>query len=287
MRTINVEKKFDNKKITFLLTSTFPSLSLNTVHKYLRKKDIRINNVRISTDTVVHTGDIVQVYIVDDVLFPKFNLEIISEDDNILVINKPSGIEVTGKDSLTCKVHEIYRDAVFKPMPCHRLDRNTSGLVLFAKNEASLEFLLDKFKNHEVEKHYLALVYGIPKVSYCRMEAFLFKDAKKSLVFISDSPKPGYQKIITFFTVLNSFENNTSLLDVQIETGKTHQIRAHLAHIGLPIVGDGKYGNYDVNKMFKASSQKLHSYMLKFNFSSDGSCFDYLNGKCFLNFTEF
>lgn len=271
MKKIIVDKKYNNKKLSVFLLSYYPKLSINTVFKALRKKDIKVNDVRINKDIVVHTNDNILLYISDELLEPSFNLKIVFEDDNILVIDKPNNIEVTGEHSLTTEVHKIFSSCTFKPMPCHRLDRNTTGLVLFAKNEASLNILLEKFKKHEIEKHYLALVYGIPSVTSARLIAYLFKDSKKSLVYISDSPKQGYSKIITSYNVIKSFNNNTSLLDVQIETGKTHQIRAHLAHIGFPIIGDGKYGNFEINKKFGCKSQKLHSYILKFNFASNNS----------------
>lgn len=281
MKKLVVNKKYDNKKLDKFLKDNISTLSNNLFYKTLRKKDIKINGKRVSENVTVFENDEILVYIPDYLLENKLNLDIIYEDNNILLINKPSNIKVTGQDSLTEVVHKLYSSCEFKPMPCHRLDRNTSGLILFAKNTQALEILLDKFKHHEIEKHYLALVYGIPQKKNERLISYLFKDSSKSFVYISDVPKKGYQKIITSYSLIESFDNNTSLLDIEIETGRTHQIRAHLAHIGLPIIGDGKYGINEINKKFKVKAQKLVSYKLIFRFEHDSKILEYLNRKSF------
>ena len=281
MKKLIVPNKYDGKKLSKFILDRFPHLSTNMLYKALRQKDIKINGTRINKDCTIYVGNEILVYIADNFLCPSINLDIVFEDENILIINKPSNIEVTGNDSLTTNVHNQYSNSDFLPMPCHRLDRNTTGLFLFAKNEDSLNILLDKFKNHEIRKKYLALVYGIPKVKKARLEAYLFKDNKKSIVYISDNFKTGYSKIITSYSVIKEYDNNSSLLEVEIETGKTHQIRAHLAHIGYPIIGDGKYGINSVNKDFGFKFQQLKAYELTFNFQTDAKCLNYLNEKTF------
>ena len=246
----------------------------------MRKRDVRVNDTKVSDNVILHSGDVIKVFIPDEQLFSKVELDIniVYEDDNIVVVNKPAEIEVVGENSLTTELCKYYNSTSI--FPCHRLDRNTTGLVLLAKNEKALNILLDKFKNREIEKHYRALVYGIPCKKEDTLTAYLFKDAKKSLVYISDIPKKGYEKIITSYKVISSnSKNNTSFLDVNLHTGKTHQIRAHLAHIGYPIVGDGKYGNREINKKFKYKYQQLCSYSLKFCFKTDAGILNYLNNK--------
>ena len=278
MEKIIVNKKYDGKKLNKIILDEIPNISYNTFNKLLRKKDIKVNKKRINKDIIVYENDLIEVY---NMLNEerRISLDIIYEDENILIVNKGKNLEVTGENSLTEMVHKYYKEKNIKPMPCHRIDRNTSGLVVFANNSEALEILLQKFKNHVIEKHYLALVYGIPKEKEKRLEAYLFKDNKKSQVYISNEYKKGYQKIVTIYKVLKENSDNTSLLDVQIETGKTHQIRAHLAFIGYPIIGDGKYGRNEINKKFHKKYQCLQSYSLKFNFSTPSGILDYLNGQ--------
>lgn len=278
MQKIIVPEKFNNKKVSDLLFYHFNGLTRNTLYKALRKKDIRVNDIKISADTPVKAGDIITVYITNDLLFKKIKIPKIYEDENILIINKPAGMEVAGENSVTSILEKEYPFIA----PCHRLDRNTTGLTLFAKNEAVLQILLSKFKNKEIEKHYLAKVYGIPTKNTETLYAYLFKDNKKSMVYISDAPKKGYVKIETSYTVLEkNAKENYSLLDIELHTGKTHQIRAHLAHIGYPIIGDGKYGINEINKKFGCKTQQLCSYKLAFRFKTDAGKLNYLSEKEF------
>ena len=281
MRTLIVSKKYDSKKLANFILDSFPELSINVFNKALRRKDIRINGIRVKENVVLSENDEISIYISDEFLFKKINLEIVFEDDNVLIVNKPIGIEVVSNDSGK-SITSILKEKYDFIEPCHRLDRNTLGLILFAKNKASLEILLDKFKNKEIKKYYKCTVYGIPKQQSATLVSYLFKDSKKSMVYISDMPKTGYQKIITSYSVVETYDNGTSLLEVEIETGKTHQIRAHLAHIGHPIIGDGKYGINSINKQFGFKYQQLHSYKLVFDFTSDSGILNYLNGKCFI-----
>ena len=268
MKNLIVTDKYNNKKLINFLLDNFDGLTTSMFYKTLRKKDIKINDKRISENCLLRTGDDVKIYVADDFLYKKLDIPIVYQDNNIVIFNKPQSIEVTGKNSLTDYAKKLFsNDANTFIEPCHRLDRNTSGLVLFARNKSSLDELL--------------LAYGIPKMKSQKLEAFLFKDAKKSQVYISDIPQKGYQKIITSYILIKSNkEKNISLLDIHLETGKTHQIRAHLSHIGLPILGDGKYGNNKINKTYNFSKQQLASYSLSFNFPSSNDL-SYLNKKIF------
>ena len=278
MKELVVENKYNCKKLVPFLLDNFDGLCTNTIYKALRKKDIRINDIKVNSNVFLQTGDSVKIFISDEFLFKQnhCNFNKVYEDDNILIIDKPAEIEVTGSNSITSILKKQY--AYIEP--CHRLDRNTTGLLIFAKNKDALDILLQKFKNREIEKHYKAMVYGIPNIKSQTLEAYLFKDNKKALVYISDTPQKGYVKIVTSYKVLEkNIEKNYCILDIQLHTGKTHQIRAHLAHIGYPIIGDGKYGINKINKQFGYKTQQLCSSYIKFNFKTDAKILNYLRNK--------
>ena len=278
MKELVVENKYNCKKLVPFLLDNFDGLCTNTIYKALRKKDIRINDIKVNSNVFLQTGDSVKIFISDEFLFKQnhCNFNKVYEDDNILIIDKPAEIEVTGSDSITSILKRQY--AYIEP--CHRLDRNTTGLLIFAKNKDALDILLQKFKNREIEKHYKAMVYGIPNIKSQTLEAYLFKDNKKALVYISDTPQKGYVKIVTSYKVLEkNIEKNYCIFDIQLHTGKPHQIRAQLAHIGYPIIGDGKYGINKINKQFGYKTQQLCSSYIKFNFKTDAKILNYLSNK--------
>ena len=241
MKKLKVKFEDDGKKLSTYLTSIYPKLNINAIYKALRKKDIKVNGKRINENIIVSYDDELEVYIADNILEGISNVEIpkLYEDDNIVIFNKPINFEVEGKNSLTELMEKQYKFIE----PCHRIDRNTIGLVIFAKNQESLDIMFDKFK-----------------------------------IYISDTPKKGAVKITTSYKLIDSNkEKNLSILDVTLHTGRTHQIRAHLAHASLPIIGDGKYGSYELNKRFKQSTQCLCSYSITFKPSQEPNKLSYLD----------
>lgn len=288
MQKLIVPENYNSKKLDRFILDTFPALSRNILFKAFRQKDIRVNGKRISENTVIKAGDVIEAFIDDKLLkeqspSKKPELDIVYEDSNLLIINKQPGLEAESKteNSLIrlAKEYLLTNGKGSEPALCHRLDRNTSGLVIIAKNNEALEIMLLKIKEREVKKFYQCIVVGCPSPKQAELRHYLFKDSKKSQVYIYDTKKPGCVEITTRYKVIEA-GGETSRLEVELVTGKTHQIRAHLAHIGHPIVGDGKYGINEINKRYKAKHQMLWAYKLVFDFKEAG-ILDYLKGKEF------
>ncbi len=266
VKNFNCEKQ--TKLIRFLCDENLP---YNLVCKLVRDKDIKVNNKRVGKDILLIEGDKITVYLKEEQ-----KVEIVFEDENVLVAFKPRSIETISEvsDDFLSMLKSQTNINLFA---VHRLDRNTEGLIVFAKNENAKKSLDYAFKNRTLEKYYLALTYGTFILKEKTLEAYLKKDEKKSLVQISDKNLDGYEKIITKYKVLKEIDN-LSLIQVELVTGKTHQIRAHLSHIGHFVIGDEKYGDSKINKQYKKHYQCLCAYKLIFHFASN-DYLSYLNGK--------
>lgn len=303
MQSVKVNDSNSNIKIEKYLQSMYPGLSYGTLQKAFRKKDVKANGVRVDKEYIVKAGDVLDIYIADEFLDNrpacgnrnKKAFSVVYEDENILIVNKNQGIPVhpdrdQPHNTLIDLVREYLREkndspassSIFQPSLCHRLDRNTGGLVIIAKNQASLGTILEKIEGREIRKYYQCLVNGKMEKSGAQLKAYLWKDAGKSRVFVSGGKKPGSLEIITGYKVIEYLPaKDISLLEVELVTGRTHQIRAHLAYIGHPVIGDGKYGINAVNRSFGIKQQALWAYKLKFNFKKRACMLDYLNGKEF------
>ncbi len=265
MITLTADK---NVKISKLLKSMNADISYSNFNKLLRNKDIKVNGKRVSKDIQVCIGDLIEIYYV----LQDKPLNVVYKDDNVLVVVKPKGIE--SKDFYQL-VQKQYEGALF----CHRLDRNTDGVMLFALNEIAESEILTGFKEHKFTKKYHATVIGVPKRKSAILKAYLVKNSERSEVKIFNEQVKSSVPIKTGYKVVKE-NGDTSLLEVTLYTGKTHQIRAHLAHIGHAIVGDGKYGDNNFNKQKRVKSQMLSAYSLTLSFNNV-SPLSYLNGKTF------
>lgn len=262
-------------KLSKLALTHLTDISYSALRSALRKKDVKINGVRTDKDVLLNVGDKVEIYYkpIDDKGY-----SVVFADENVLVVNKKSGY---ASETIYNTIVKEQKNAFF----IHRLDRNTSGLMIFALNEIAEKELLYGFKNREFDKVYKARVKGVPKQQKAVLTAYLFKDQKNSLVTITDNKVVGSSLIKTGYEVISSTTEFSDLL-VTLYTGKTHQIRAHLAHIGHPILGDGKYGDFSLNNKLKLKRQMLTAIRLTLKFDKESFLY-YLNDKTFTIDSEF
>ena len=248
-------------KLSSFLAIRLSNISVSVLKSALKNKDIKVDGVRVKNDVILTPGQVVEIYLQDK--YFEIDIEILYQDENIVVVNKPQGIETVNEFGSGLKEF-VEKKIGLKIFAVHRLDRNTGGLVVFAKNEQAKNELDDAFKNRTIDKFYLTLVYGTPFSEKAELVAYLKKDDKQSRVYVIDDNQAGYEKIQTNYRVIQKCDN-ASLLEVKLVTGKTHQIRAHLAHVGNFVIGDEKYGDSKINKFFKKKKQCLWAYKIKFN----------------------
>ena len=304
MKEISIGPNDAGQRLDRFLAKAVPLLPASLAQKYIRIKRIKRNGARADRDTRLEAGDVLQLYINDEffdkprednafltVATPKLN--IVYEDDHLLLVDKRPGLAVHPHDGAeygrTLIDHiqaYLYQkrewrpreENSFTPALCNRIDRNTGGIVIAAKTAEALRVMNQKIKDRELDKRYLAIVEGTPKPREGSLKGYLFKDAKKNRVFVTDTPQAGAKSCQTNYKTLAS-KNGLSLVECELITGRTHQIRAQFAHAGHPLLGDGKYGKLD--KRFDRNYQALYSYKLTFDFTTDAGSLAYLNGKSF------
>lgn len=248
-------------RVSRYLLKKFPNLHYSAVHKALREKDIKLNGKRLVEDISLLEGDILQVYLPDAVVYGKKAPDIAYEDQNLIVVNKGVSVDVVGNgDTLQNLVSTYLGTQVFA---CHRLDNKTGGLVIFAKNKMAYSEMLRAFRQHEIGKRYLCIIKGCPSQTKGTLNSFLSKDTRRNTVKIFDQQVQGSLPITTCYQILSTKEDY-SLAEVELTAGRTHQIRAHMAHIGHPLLGDDKYGNRGFNKKYNVHNQALWAVRIRF-----------------------
>lgn len=304
MKELTIGQNDAGQRLDRFLAKAVPLLPASLAQKYIRLKRIKRNGQRAQRDTRLEVGDKLQLYINDEffdtprednayltVAAPKLN--IVYEDAHILLVDKRPGLAVhphdgaeygrTLIDQIQAYLYQKHEwrpreEHAFTPALCNRIDRNTGGIVIAAKTAEALRVMNQKIKDREIDKRYLAIVEGTPKPKEGSLKGYLFKDAVKNRVFVTDSPEPGAKTCQTNYKTLAA-RNGLSLVECELITGRTHQIRAQFAHAGHPLLGDGKYGKLD--KRYDRTYQALYSYRLTFLFTTDSGALEYLNGKSF------
>ena len=306
MKELSVKRNDAGQRLDRFVSKAVPLLPESLLQKYIRLKRIKLNGKGAKRDTRLQEGDVLQLYINDEffeqpreensylkVGTPR--LDIVYEDENILLADKKPGVlchsaGVWDYNTLIANIQAYLaqkgewrprEENAFAPALCNRIDRNTGGIVIAAKNAEALRILNDKIRDREIDKYYLCVVQGRPRPASGRLEGYLFKDAKKNQVYVYDQPRTGARTAVTEYRTLTSREG-LSLVECRLITGRTHQIRAQLAHAGCPLLGDGKYGRERDNRSYgEKKGQALCSWKLKFSFTTPGGVLEYLDGREF------